>query len=89
MNQFPPRPQSVPLGLFRIFSQVCGDIRKSRCTTGIYAIVVDTSGKFATGVNDTGGKYWDQYQAAEPLSALEGKNVSYKLTLLPKSFQTK
>jgi hypothetical protein len=29
-----------------------GDIRKSRCTTGVN----DTGGKFATGFNDTGGK---------------------------------
>ncbi len=29
-----------------------GDIRKSRCTTGIN----DTGGKFATGVNNTAGK---------------------------------
>ena len=34
------------------FSKIRGDIRKSRCTTGIN----DTSGKFATGVNDIGGK---------------------------------
>jgi hypothetical protein len=41
-----PQPQSVPLGPFQIFSKICGDIRKSRCTTGIN----DTGGKFATGV---------------------------------------
>ncbi len=41
MNQFPPQPLSIPLGLFQIFSKIHGDIRKSRCTTGI---------------NDTGGK---------------------------------
>ncbi len=35
------------------FFENCGDIRKSRCTTGIN----DTSGKFATGINDTGGKF--------------------------------
>ena len=54
-------------GTFRIFSKICGDIRKSRCTTGIN----DTGNKFATGVNnavanfatsfasvvDTGGKF--------------------------------
>jgi hypothetical protein len=51
MNQFPPAPV-FPLRAFRIFSKIRGDIRKSRCTTGIN----DTSGKFATGVNDTGGK---------------------------------
>jgi hypothetical protein len=33
-------------------SKIRGDIRESRCTTGIN----DTGGKFATGVNDTGGK---------------------------------
>jgi hypothetical protein len=26
-----------------------------------FASVVDTSGKFATSVNDTGGKQWEQY----------------------------
>ncbi len=36
-----PQPQSIPLGPFRIFSKIRGDIRKSRCTTG---------------VNDTGSK---------------------------------
>ncbi len=33
--------------------KILGDIRKSRCTTGIN----DTGGKFATSVNDTGGKF--------------------------------
>jgi hypothetical protein len=39
-----------------MFSKICGDIRKSKCTTGIN----DTGGKFATSfasVVDTGGKY--------------------------------
>jgi hypothetical protein len=62
-----PQPQSIPLGPFRIFSKILGDIRKSRCTTGIN----DTGSKFATGsttpaanfatsiasVADTGGKF--------------------------------
>ncbi len=52
MNQFPPQPQSIALGPFRIFSKICGDNRKSMCTTGIN----DIGGKFATGVNDTGDK---------------------------------
>ncbi len=43
--------QSIPLGPLGIFSKIRGDIRKSRCTTGIN----DTGGKFATGVNDIGG----------------------------------
>jgi hypothetical protein len=36
-----PKPVSIPLGSFQIFSKIRGDIRCSR---------------FATGVNDTGGK---------------------------------
>ncbi len=37
-----PKPLIISLGLFRIFSKIRGDIRSSR---------------FATGVNDTGGKW--------------------------------
>jgi hypothetical protein len=49
MGQFSPSPmQSILLGPFQIFSKICGDIRKSRCTTGIN----DTGGKFA----NPGGK---------------------------------
>ena len=48
-----PQLQSIPFRPFRIFSKICGDIRESRCTTGIN----DTGGKFATGINDTGGKF--------------------------------
>jgi hypothetical protein len=33
----------------------------------IFASVVDTGGKFATGVVDNGGKYWLQYQPAVTL----------------------
>jgi hypothetical protein len=58
-----PQPQSIPLGPFRIFSKIRGDICKSRCTTGVNdtggkfaAGVVDTVSKFAAGVNDAGGK---------------------------------
>jgi hypothetical protein len=36
-----PQPQSIPLGPFRIFSKILGDIRSSRLTTG----AVDTGGK--------------------------------------------
>jgi hypothetical protein len=36
-----PKPISIPIGSFRIFSKIRGDIRCSR---------------FASGVNDTGGK---------------------------------
>ncbi len=37
-----PKPLSIPLGPFRTFSKLHGDIRSSRFTTG----VVDTSGKW-------------------------------------------
>ncbi len=52
-----PQPQSIPLGPFQIFSKIRGDIRKSRCTTGIN----DTGGKIAAGINDTGGKFCHQF----------------------------
>jgi hypothetical protein len=41
-----PQPRSIPLGPFQIFSNIRGDIRKSRCTTGI---------------NDNGGKFCHQF----------------------------
>jgi hypothetical protein len=68
MNQFPPPPQphSIPLGPFRIFSGVVeifvrqGAPPVSRTPAANFATsfasVVDTGGKFATGVNDTEGK---------------------------------
>ncbi len=37
-----PQPQSIPLGPFRIFSKIRGNIRSSRLTTGF----VDTGGKW-------------------------------------------
>ena len=37
-----PKPLSIPLGPFRTFSKIRGDIRSSSCTTG----VVDTGGKW-------------------------------------------
>jgi|688.fasta_scaffold2492116_1 hypothetical protein len=46
-----PKPPSIPLGPFRIFSKIHGDIRSSICTTG----VVDTGGKLTPAVR-TGGK---------------------------------
>ncbi len=49
-----PKPLIISLGPLRIFSKMRGDIRSSRCTTG----VVDTGGKFATWVVDTGGAPW-------------------------------
>jgi hypothetical protein len=42
MNQFPPEPLIIPLGLIRIFSKILGDICSSRFVTG----VVDTGGKW-------------------------------------------
>jgi len=69
-----PQPQSVLLGPFRIFSKIRGNVRRSRLTTGI---------------NDTGGKQWEQYQAADTLKWTWRQNCIYKLTLLPKGVKTK
>jgi hypothetical protein len=54
-------------GQFRIFTKIRGDIRGSRCTTGIndtganvatnLLSVVDTGGKFTTGFIDIGSKF--------------------------------
>ncbi len=52
-----PKPLIITLGSFRIFSKIRGDIRKSRCTTGVN----DTGGKFAAGINETGGKFCHQF----------------------------
>ncbi len=51
-----PQPQSIPLRPFRIFSKIRGDIRSSR---------------FATGVNDTGGK-WKKISVRKILIILFG-----------------
>jgi hypothetical protein len=40
-----PKPLKITLGSFPIFSKIRGDIRKSRCTTGVN----DTGGKIAAG----------------------------------------
>jgi hypothetical protein len=68
MEQFPPKPLSIPFGPFRFFSKIRGDIRSSRLTTGvndtggkIAAGINDTGGKFATGINDTSGKFCHQF----------------------------
>jgi hypothetical protein len=68
-----PKPLSIPLGLFRIFSKICENIRGSRCqichryqlsTTPAVQLgkftagVVDTVGKFATSVVHTGVAPW-------------------------------
>jgi hypothetical protein len=53
-----PQPQSIPLGPFKFFPKILGDIRKSRCTTGIN----DTGGKLLPGINDTGRKFYHQFR---------------------------
>jgi hypothetical protein len=58
MNQFPPQPKSIQFRPFQIFSKIRGDIRESRCTTGIN----DTGGKFAIGISDNGGKFFYHFR---------------------------
>jgi hypothetical protein len=64
-----PQPQSIPFRPFQIFSKIRGDIRESRCTTGINdtggkiaAGINDAGGKFATGISDTGGKFFYNFR---------------------------
>jgi hypothetical protein len=48
-----PNTMKIKFWSFHKFWKICGDIRKSMCTTGIN----DSGGKFAKGINDTGGKF--------------------------------
>ncbi len=59
--------------------------RQWQIATGIN----DTDGKFATGVVDNGGKYREQYQAADTLKWTWRQKFIYMLTLLPKGAQAK
>jgi hypothetical protein len=49
------KPLKITLGSFIFFfsSKICGDIRKSICTTGIN----NTGDQLVTGVNNIGGKF--------------------------------
>ncbi len=81
-----PKPLSIPLGPFRIFSKIRGDIRSSRLTTGIN----DTGDKIAAGINDTGGNQWDYNKAADTLKWTWRQKCIYSmLTLLYKGVPTK
>ncbi len=61
MNQFPPRSRVFHLDRFEFFQKFAeiftsqGEPPVASFST-IFASVVDTGGKFATGVNDAGGK---------------------------------
>ncbi len=64
-----PQPQSIPIGPLNLLAKIRGDIRKSRCTTGINQTgsliatgINNTGGKFATGIKDTGGKFFYQFR---------------------------
>jgi hypothetical protein len=48
-----PRPISIPLGPFLIFSKIRGDIRELMFIAGVN----DTGEKLFSGVNDTGDKF--------------------------------
>ncbi len=49
-----PRPTSIPLGPFWIFSKIRGDIRELMFIAGVN----DTGEKLFSGVNDTGEKFF-------------------------------
>ncbi len=66
-------PKPLKIRVISFFSEICGDIRKSRWISGIndrdgdtsikFAISVNYTGsKFATGINDTGGKFCHRYR---------------------------
>jgi hypothetical protein len=65
LESISPQPQSIPLGLFRIFFQKFVNIVASQGAPPVsiinfatsFASVVDSGGKIATGVNNTVGKF--------------------------------
>ncbi len=85
-----PKPLKIILGSFKIFLQIRRDIHKSRCTTGVNY----TCGKFASGINNTGGKfcqrdrwycwYWWQIMGIIPDCWHLKVSFIYMLILLPK-----
>jgi hypothetical protein len=75
MNQFPPSPRVFRKGLFEFFRKFAeifasqgapsaanlppvSTTPAANCST-IFASVVDTGDKFATGIKDTGGNQWE------------------------------
>ncbi len=70
---FPQAPDNN-IRIISNFFKNSGDIRKSRCTTG---------------VNDTGGKEWEQYQAADTWKWTWGQKFIHMFPLLLKGDQTK
>jgi hypothetical protein len=98
MGQFPPQPQSIPLGPFRIFSKIqkFAEIFASQGAPQVsmtpaatfapsFASVIDTGGKFATGVNDTGGNF--AAGVNDTLKRTGRQKLIYMLILLPKGVQ--
>jgi hypothetical protein len=83
-----PQPQSIPLRLFRIFLTPVANLPSVSTTPAEELPPVSTTpvanlppvsttpvANFATSVIDTYGKQWEQYQAADNLNELEGKNL--------------
>jgi hypothetical protein len=93
MNQFPP------IRTVSNFSKIRGDIRKSRCTTGINdtggkitggkiaAGFKDIGGKFATGINDNGGKFSDSLVLLIPVANLPPLSTTPAVPLRNSCFQ--
>ena len=71
-----PRPPSIPLGPFRIFSKIRGDICELMFITGVN----DTAEKLFSGVNDTSEKFIPGVLVTDfqwsPVSLILGINLS-------------
>ncbi len=77
-----PRPPSIPVEPFWIFSKICGDIRELMFITGVN----DTDEKFIAGVNDTGEQFlfprccWTVQKKPKSLKFITGvKDTAKKL----------
>jgi hypothetical protein len=67
MNHLPQAPENN-IKVIKNFPKICGDNPKSRCI-----VINDTSGKFASGVNNTGGNFRHKYRVT-PV-ANNGNNI--------------
>jgi hypothetical protein len=105
VNQFPPSPRVFHLDHFKFFQKFAEKFASQGAPlvsatpvanfSTIFASVIDTGGKFATGVNDAGSKLppvsltpvannGNNIRLQTPYSELEGKNLYICLLYYPK-----
>ncbi len=79
-----PKPLKITQGKFRIFRNL-----RRYSQVKVHHRYQWRRWQIATGINDTGGKQWEQFQTADNLKWTWRKKYIYMLTLLPKGVQKK